>query len=92
MAVISHHFLKMPAYRKAGRKGAMRIPDELLDHLGDLYQKYPFKMTFAQFVDRVIARMEKRCRNWSRAKSKKENGSWMNKGFNPYDPSRRTRS
>lgn len=61
----------------------MRISDALLDHLGDLYQKYPFKMTFAQFVERVIYRMEKRCRNQSRVKSKKENGSWRDKGTCP---------
>ncbi len=67
----------------------MRIPDELLDHLGDIYQKYPFKMTFAQFVERVIYRMEKRWRNQSRVKSKKENGSWRDKGIGPYDPVRK---
>ena len=38
----------------------MRISDELLDHLGDIYLKYPFKITFIEFVEKVIARMEKR--------------------------------
>jgi hypothetical protein len=37
----------------------MRLSDELLDHLGDMYLKYPFKMTFIEFVEEVIARMEK---------------------------------
>jgi len=36
----------------------MRISDQLLDHLGDIYLKYPFKMTFIEFVERVVARME----------------------------------
>ncbi len=71
----------------------MRISDQLLDYLGDIYQKYPFKMTFAQFVERVIYRMEERCRNqaWASASggSKKENGSWRDKGIGPYDPMRK---
>jgi hypothetical protein len=39
----------------------MRISDQLLDHLGDIYLKYPLKMTFIEFVERVIAQMEKQC-------------------------------
>jgi hypothetical protein len=68
----------------------VRISDELLDYLGELYQKYPFKMTFAQFVERVIYKMEKRCRDRVRRSAsggpKKENGSWRDKGISPYDP------
>ncbi len=37
----------------------MRISDQLLDHLGDVYLKYSFKMTFIEFVEKVIVRMEK---------------------------------
>ena len=40
----------------------MPISDELLDHLGDVYLKYPFKMTFIDFVEKVITRKEKRNR------------------------------
>ena len=38
----------------------MRVSDELLDRLGDLYQKYAFQMTFVEFLEMVVARMEAR--------------------------------
>lgn len=38
----------------------MRVSDELLDRLGDLYQKYAFTMTFGQFLEMVIGRLEER--------------------------------
>jgi hypothetical protein len=41
----------------------MPISDELLDYLGNIYQKYPFKMTFIEFLEKVIARKEKQSVN-----------------------------
>jgi hypothetical protein len=38
----------------------MRVSDELLDRLGDLYQKYAFTMTFVEFLEMVLARLEER--------------------------------
>lgn len=48
----------MEALRK--RTGIVLVHDELLDRLGDLYRKYPFEMTFDEFLSMVIARMEER--------------------------------
>ena len=67
----------------------MRIPDQLLDHLGDIYQKYPFKMTFIEFVERVMARMEQRRASHASGNSKNDNGSRVDKGIGPYDPMRK---
>jgi hypothetical protein len=36
------------------------VSDELLDRLGDLYQKYAFQMTFEAFLEMVLARLEER--------------------------------
>lgn len=38
----------------------MCVSDELVDRLGDLYQKYRFEMTFVEFLEMVVARMEAR--------------------------------
>lgn len=38
----------------------MCVSDELVDRLGDLYQKYAFEMTFVEFLEMVVARMEAR--------------------------------
>ena len=67
----------------------MRIPDQLLDHLGDIYQKYPFKMTFAQFVESVMARIERQRSIRNRANSKNDHGARADKGMSPYDPMRK---
>lgn len=53
----------------AGRS-VISIQDELLDRLGELYRKYPFTMTFAEFLSMVIARMEKKYRDQLSAHSK----------------------
>ena len=42
------------------RDRAVCVSDELLDRLGDLYQKYAFEMTFVEFLEMVVARMEAR--------------------------------
>ena len=42
------------------RDRAVCVSDELLDRLGDLYQKYGFPMTFGEFLEMVVARMEAR--------------------------------
>lgn len=34
------------------------IPNELLDRLAEIYQKYAFEMTFEQFLLMVIRRLE----------------------------------
>ncbi len=38
----------------------MCVSDELVDRIGDLYQKYGFQMTFGEFLAMVVARMEAR--------------------------------
>lgn len=38
----------------------MRVSDELLDRLGNLYQKYAFQMTFVEFLEMVLRRLEER--------------------------------
>ena len=38
----------------------MCVSDELLDRLGDLYQKYAFRMTFEEFLEMVLTRLEER--------------------------------
>ena len=67
----------------------MRISNELLDYLGDLYQKYPFKMTFIEFVERVMARMEQRHAKYASGNSKNDNGARVDNGLSPYDPMRK---
>jgi hypothetical protein len=69
----------MEAFPK--RTGIVLVHDKLIDRLGDLYRKYPFKMTFGEFLSMVIARMEERC-----GRSKKETGSRVDKSKSPYDP------
>jgi hypothetical protein len=36
------------------------VSDEFLDRLGDLYQKYAFQMTFEEFLEMVLTRLEER--------------------------------
>ncbi|MBI3606686.1 MAG: hypothetical protein HY207_01815 [Nitrospirae bacterium] len=38
----------------------MCVSDEFVDRIGDLYQKYGFQMTFGEFLEMVVARMEAR--------------------------------
>ena len=45
---------------RGSRERTVCVSDELVDRLGDLYQKYRFEMTFVEFLEMVIARMEAR--------------------------------
>jgi hypothetical protein len=35
----------------------MSLDDGLLDRVGDLYQKYPFTMSFVEFLEMVVCRI-----------------------------------
>jgi hypothetical protein len=63
-----------------------KVHDELLDRLGDLYRKYPFRMTFCEFLEMVITRMEERYRNQLSPRVKNDREARMDKGIRPYDP------
>ncbi|MEW6682641.1 MAG: hypothetical protein AB1451_06925 [Nitrospirota bacterium] len=45
---------------RGSRDRTVCVSDELVDRLGDLYQRYAFEMTFVEFLEMVIARMEAR--------------------------------
>lgn len=45
---------------RGSRDRTVCVSDELVDRLGDLYQKYAFEMTFVEFLEMVVARMEAR--------------------------------
>jgi hypothetical protein len=69
----------------AGR-GVISIQDELMDRLGELYRKYPFKMTFAEFLSMVIARMEKKYRDQVSAPSELVTEAKMDQESGAPDP------
>ncbi len=69
----------------AGRS-VISIQDELLDRLGELYRKYPFTMTFAEFLSMVIARMEKKYRDQLSAGSTAKAETGLNQGTADSDP------
>ncbi len=45
---------------RGSRDRTVCVSDELVDRLGDLYQKYAFEMSFVEFLEMVVARMEAR--------------------------------
>ncbi len=45
---------------RGSRDRTVCVSDELVDRIGDLYQKYRFEMTFVEFLEMVVARMEAR--------------------------------